>query len=75
MIVGKMTLDLSLSVRSQIVSQHQIKARLKFSKRAVHGTLQHFMEIVSVVSKARSGKPTETSPSEDQYIKAMFSRR
>lgn len=50
-------------------------ARVKFSKKAVHGTPKHFAEIVSVVSKARSGKPKETTLSEDQYIKAVFTRR
>uniref|UniRef100_A0A3B4XIU1 Paired domain-containing protein n=1 Tax=Seriola lalandi dorsalis TaxID=1841481 RepID=A0A3B4XIU1_SERLL len=71
-----MALELSDSVRSQIVilskeglSQRQIMARLKVSKGAVHGTLKRFAESGSVVSKARSGRPKVTTPSEDQYIK------
>uniref|UniRef100_A0A3B4XSX8 Transposase Tc1-like domain-containing protein n=1 Tax=Seriola lalandi dorsalis TaxID=1841481 RepID=A0A3B4XSX8_SERLL len=43
--------------------------RLKVSKGAVHGTLKRFGETGSVVSKARSGRPKVTTPSEDQYIK------
>lgn len=35
----------------------------------MHGSLQRFAETGSVVSKARSGRPKVTTPSEDQYIK------
>lgn len=51
------------------LSQPEITARLKVSQRPVHVTLKHIADTVSVVSKARSGKPKVTTPSENQYIK------
>ena len=76
MIVEKMASELSESVRNQIVilskeglSQRQIMARLHVSKGAVHGTLKRAAETGSVASKARSGRPKVTTPSEDEYIK------
>ncbi|KAF7656992.1 hypothetical protein LDENG_00033420 [Lucifuga dentata] len=44
-------------------------ARLKVSKGAVHGTLKRAAETGSVASKARSGRPKVTTPSEDRSIK------
>lgn len=63
-------------VRSQTVSLSNqwlchfvlcyIMSRLKVSD--VNGTLKHFTETGSDVSKARSGRATVSSPSEHQYI-------
>ena len=71
-----MSAELSEVVRCQIVllsdeglSQRQIAAKLKVSKGAVQRTLQRFSETKSFSSKARSGRPKATTPSEDQYIK------
>uniref|UniRef100_A0A3B4WJ34 Paired domain-containing protein n=1 Tax=Seriola lalandi dorsalis TaxID=1841481 RepID=A0A3B4WJ34_SERLL len=65
------------SVRSQRIvilskeglSHRQIMAKLKVSKGTVHETRKRFAETGSVASKARSGRPKVTTPSEDQYIK------
>ena len=76
MIVGNMASELSESVRSQIVilskeglSQCQIMARLNVSKGAEHGTLKHFAETGSVISKTQSVRTKVSTPSEVQYFK------
>uniref|UniRef100_A0A3B4V6T2 Transposase Tc1-like domain-containing protein n=1 Tax=Seriola dumerili TaxID=41447 RepID=A0A3B4V6T2_SERDU len=51
------------------LSQHQAMAKLSVSRGTVHGTLKRSAETGSLVSKARSGRPKVTTPSEDQYIK------
>ena len=70
MIVGNMASGSQIVILSKEgLSQCQIMARLNVSKGAEHGTLKHFAETGSVISKTRSGRTKVSTPSEVQYFK------
>lgn len=69
------TSELSIAVRSAIVTLHQdgkkmreIAAKLKVSLKGVYSTIARFKSTGQLSSLERSGRPRATTSAEDQYI-------